>query len=143
MALRLSTRGEYSVRTILVLAASYGKGPVPLGQIAQRENISLAYLEQLIAVLRRKGLVDSVRGARGGYRLTQPPQQVSLGDVLRAAEEFIGPVDCVGEDRQGGCCEREAECNVRPAWARLRNSMVDLLDSTTLADLCRPSPAGT
>ena len=126
------------MRTMLALAAAYGRGPVPLTQIAQRENISLAYLEQLIAALRRKGLVHSVRGARGGYRLAQTPQEVTLGDVLRAAEESIGPVDCLSEDRQGACCEREAECSVRPAWARLRSSMVDLLDSTTLADLCQP-----
>ena len=126
---------------MLALAAAYGKGPVSLTQISQRENMSLAYLEQLVAPLRRKGLVDSIRGARGGYLLAQAPQRVTLGDVLRAAEEFIGPVDCVGEERQGACCEREAECNVRPAWARLRSSMVDLLDSTTLADLCGPLPA--
>jgi Rrf2 family protein len=124
---------------MLALAVAYGKGPVPLTQVAQQEKISLAYLEQLIAALRRKGLVDSVRGARGGYRLALPPDQVTLGDVLRAAEESIGPVDCVVADGQSSCCDREAECSVRPAWARLHDTMVDLLDSTTLSDLCRPT----
>ena len=119
------------------LAESYGKGPVSLAQIAQREQISLPYLEQLVAALRRKGLVESVRGAHGGYRLTLPPEQVTLGDVLRAAAEDIGPVGCVDGTGDGSGCDREAECAVRPAWARLRNTMVDILDSTTLADLCK------
>ncbi|MCL4541106.1 MAG: Rrf2 family transcriptional regulator [Chloroflexi bacterium] len=127
---------------MLALAGAFGKGPVPLTQIAQQEKISLAYLEQPVAVLKRSGLVESVRGARGGYRLAFPPDQVTLGDVLRAAEEFIGPTDCAVSGRQSGCCERESACSVRPAWERLRETMVSVLDSTTLADLCQPLPMG-
>lgn len=137
--MRLSSRGEYSVRTMLALASSFGGGPVSLPQISQREQISLAYLEQLVAALRRNGLVEGVRGARGGYQLARPPEQVSLGDVLRAAEESISPVDCLSSEGEG-CCHRESLCSARPAWARLRDTMAGMLDSTTLADLCRVGP---
>ena len=136
--MRLSTRGEYGLRTMVELAAAYGDGPVSLNQIAKSENISLAYLEQLIAVLRRIGLVESVRGAHGGYQLAMAPDKISVGDVVRALEGPIAPVDCVVEGKEGHC-GRETACATRSVWVNLRDRMTEALDSVTLADLKQQS----
>jgi Rrf2 family protein len=133
--MRLSTRGEYGLRTMASLAYAYANGPVSLAQIAKEENISLAYLEQLIRVLRQKGLVKSTRGAHGGYVLAKAPDQITVGDVIRALEGPIAPVDCASED-EGSCrCNRQSGCRTRVIWERLRDSIADTLDATTLADL--------
>ena len=117
------------------LASAYKAGPVSLAKIAESENISLAYLEQLIRVLKRVGLVTSTRGARGGYRLAKDPAFITVGDVIRALEGPIAPVECVSEERPICKCDREPTCPARPVWERLRDSIVQTLDSTTLADL--------
>ncbi len=135
--MRLSTRGEYGLRTMTSLAKFYPSGPVSLGQIARDENISLAYLEQLIGHLRRKGLVTSTRGARGGYTLARPPEQIKVGDVVRAVEGPIAPVDCVSEEEPECKCEHQSDCRTRVVWERLRDTIAETLDSTTLADLTR------
>ena len=133
--MKLSTRGEYGVRVMLELAACHGTGPVPLAQIARNEDISLAYLEQLISVLRKQGMVESVRGAKGGYVLAQPPDRVRVGDIVRVLEGPIEPVMCVAQGEGSPACERQTQCAARAVWERLRDSMVETLDSVTLADL--------
>lgn len=116
------------------LAMHYGEGPIPLKMVAQRQDISEHYLEQLIAVLRKAGLVNSVRGAQGGYELARPPEEMVVGDIIRALEGPISPMECVDADDK--CeCEREGSCPTRGLWQRLRDSMIGVLDSTTLADL--------
>ncbi len=136
--MRLSTRGEYGVRTMVELASAYGTGPVSLGRIADSENLSLAYLEQLIAVLRREGLVESVRGAHGGYQLAMAPEKISVGDIVRALEGPIAPVDCVAEGKEGRC-GRETVCATRSVWVSVRDRIAETLDSVTLADLKQQS----
>lgn len=135
--MRLSTRGEYGLRMMASLAKLYPSGPVPLAQIAKDENISLAYLEQLIRLLRSKGLVVSTRGAQGGYTLARPPEQIRVGDVVRAVEGPIAPVDCVSEDEPECKCQHQSDCRTRAIWERLRDTIAETLDSTTLADLTR------
>jgi Rrf2 family protein len=125
------------------LARAYGKEPVALSSIAQAEGLSLRYLEQLVLRLRRRGLVESVRGARGGYRLSALPCQVTVGRVIRALEGPIAPVGCVSETGSSTRCQREASCSSRQVWQQLRDSINQVLDSITLADLCSPrQPAG-
>jgi Rrf2 family cysteine metabolism transcriptional repressor len=142
--MKLSTRGEYGVRVMIELALGSGGGPVPLASIAASEGLSLGYLEQLIAVLRREGLVDSVRGAKGGYVLARLPSAIRVGDVVRALEGPIEPVSCGGPD--SAVCSRRPTCAARAVWDRLRDNMVQTLDSVTLADLvanrggAEPSP---
>jgi Rrf2 family transcriptional regulator, cysteine metabolism repressor len=131
--MKLSTRGEYGVRVMIDLARAYGAGPVPLASIAASEDLSLSYLEQLIAVLRREGLVESVRGARGGYSLAVPPAAVRVGDVVRALEGPIEPVSCGSPE--SATCARRPTCAARAVWDRLRDNMSQTLDSVTLADL--------
>jgi Rrf2 family protein len=117
------------------LARFYGQGPLPLAEVSRLQNISLAYLEQIVAPLREAELVVSTRGAHGGYHLARDPQAITVGDVLRALEGPIAPVQCVSEVRQADRCEREEVCLTRLVWEKVRNGIVTALDSTTLADL--------
>lgn len=135
--MRISTRGEYGLRSMLVLARLYHQGPVPLREIAQREQISEQYLEQLFRELRKEGLVNSHRGARGGYQLALPPEGTSIGSILRTLEGPLGPMQCVLDDGQDpGCCQHVAgKCPTRVLWKRLKHSIDSVLDETTLADL--------
>ena len=133
--MKLSTREQYGVRAMVELARSYGQGPLPLAEVSRLQNISLAYLEQIVAPLREAELVVSTRGARGGYQLACEPQAITVGDVLRALEGPIALVQCASEVRQANRCEREEVCLTRTVWEKVRDSIVTALDSTTLADL--------
>ena len=133
--MRLSTKGRYGIRAMLVLARRYGEGPVPLKEIAEIESLSEAYLEQLVSELRKAGLVRSVRGAQGGYLLAKDPAIITTGDIIRVLEGPIGPVQCVVEFPGTDTCDCAESCVERLLWKRLRDSMVQVLDSITLADL--------
>ena len=134
--MKLTSRGHYGLRAMTELARAYGGGPIAVADIAHSENLSEAYLEQLMGLLRRAGLVESIRGARGGYRLTRHPSAVTVGEVVRALEGPIAPVECASEAVGPGCCERVSDCASRQLWQKVRDSIVTVLDSTTLADLC-------
>jgi Rrf2 family protein len=134
--MKFSTKSHYGLRAMVALARYYGEGPVALAEIANKENLSQGYLEQLVAALRRAGLVESIRGARGGYRLSAEPAQVTVGAVLRALEGPLVPVECISEDTGSAHCEREGLCSSRALWERMWESLSQVLDSTTLADLC-------
>ncbi|MTI93965.1 MAG: Rrf2 family transcriptional regulator [Firmicutes bacterium] len=131
--MRFSTRGEYGLRAMLVLADNYQQEPKPLREIAQAEAISEQYLEQLFRELKRAGLVDSRRGARGGYVLSAPPEQISMDRVIQALEGPIGPMECVTEAGED-LCARE-HCATRILWQKLKSAMEAVLSGTTLADL--------
>jgi len=135
-AVRISTKGGYGIRAMYELAMAHGQGPIPLKTVAARQAISENYLEQLMRTLRRAGLVKGVRGARGGYELVSSPEKIRVGDVIRALEGPISPVSCVDQDGASDC-ERHELCPTRDLWERLRDSMTEVLDSTTLADLCQ------
>ena len=130
--MKLSTRGRYGLRALLDLALHQGEGPVRLKDIARRQEISLPYLEHLIAPLITAGLVRSTRGARGGVLLVKPPSQIRLSEVIQALEGSIAPVECVSDP---GLCQRSALCASRDVWSELMEAMVQVLDSTTLQDL--------
>jgi Rrf2 family cysteine metabolism transcriptional repressor len=134
--LRLSTRGHYGLKAVFDLAQHYGTNPVPLKSIAQRQNLSENYLEQLMAMLRKAGLVKSVRGAQGGYLLSREPGLIKVGDIVRVLEGPIAPVYCVSED-DPGCCDEADYCITRTVWARVRDGIASVLDGISLADLCR------
>lgn len=133
--MRISTRGQYGIRAMLELALHNQEGPVTLRTIAEQQQLSEPYLEQLIAMLRKSGLVASVRGAMGGYNLTRDPADIKIGEILRVLEGPIAPVDCVVDDGGSDACHLSEHCATRILWQRLRDSMVEVLDSTTLADL--------
>lgn len=118
---------------MLDLAIHFGQGPIPLNVIAKRQSISEYYLEQLIASLRRAGLVTSYRGARGGYELAKPPADISIGDIIRTLEGSIAPMECV--DDVDSCSQLE-KCAMRILWQKLQTSMEQVLEETNLAWLC-------
>jgi len=134
--MRLSTRVEYGMRAVLDLALHYREGPIPLREIANREGLSFQYLEQIFPALRKNGLVDSIRGPRGGYILSRPPEEIRVGDVFRAIEGPVLPVDCLVEDEGYTCtCGRTDRCLARNVWERLRDKINEVIDGMTLQDL--------
>ncbi len=135
-AMKFSSKGRYGLRAMIALAQGYHKGPISLAEIAESEDISLSYLEQLIAVLRRVGLVEGTRGARGGYQLTADPALITAGQVVRALEGPLAPAECVAEGVKPGFCRRQTICTSKPFWEQVRDSVAQVLDKTTLADLC-------
>jgi len=121
------------LRAMGEFARHYGEGPLALSEVAQSQGISQAYLEQIAIDLRRAGLLYSKRGARGGYYLARTPQAITAGDVIRALEGSILPVQCAAEQK---CmpCSLEAGCSTRGIWEQVRDRLVETLDSITLAD---------
>jgi len=133
--MRISTRGEYGVRVMVDLARHYGRGPRSLTEISQAENLPLPYLEQLIKFLRDAHLVMSTRGAHGGYQLARAPETIRMGEVVRVLEGPIAPMICAVEGEMTEICERLEFCTTKYLWWRVRDVIVQSLDSMTLADL--------
>lgn len=140
--MKVSTRGEYGMRAMVELSRHYGKGPVSLTAIAQSATVPPAYLEQLIGPLRRAELVTSTRGAHGGYELTRDPALIKVGEVYRVLEGPVAPMDCVSEIPTEDQCPLIEGCATRVVWLKVRDSIVEALDSTTLEDLLVQSKAG-
>lgn len=138
--MKVSTRGEYGLRAMVALAKNHGQGPMSIAAMSKASSVPMPYLEQLIGPLRRAGLVESTRGARGGYRLTRSPEAVKIGDVYRVMEGPVAPMECVSEDITEQTCPLIEGCETRPVWLRMRDAIAETLDSTTLADLIKESP---
>lgn len=137
--MKVSTRGEYGLRAMVALAKNHGQGPMSIAAMSKASSVPMPYLEQLIGPLRRAGLVESTRGARGGYRLTRAPEAVNVGDVYRIMEGPVAPMECVSEDISEQTCPLIEGCETRPVWLRMRDAIAETLDSTTLADLINDS----
>ncbi|GAC1492882.1 MAG: Rrf2 family transcriptional regulator [Candidatus Limnocylindrales bacterium] len=142
-AFHVSTRGEYGMRLMVDLARHHGQGSVSLHAVAQREELPEAYLEQLVAVLRKAGLVTGKRGAGGGYVLSREPAEITAGDVVRALEGPIEPQICTAEGDPVVNCVREQDCGTRLVWAKLQSTIAAALDGMTLAELARSSTPST
>ena len=130
--MKLSTRGRYGIHAMYDLARYHQSEPQSIKAIAERQDIPEAYLEQLIAVLRRSGLVTSVRGAQGGYLLDRPPGEITVGHVLSALEGDLALVDCLVEE---DACDKACSCPTRLVWQKLRDGMNQILDGITLQDM--------
>lgn len=130
--MKLSTRSRYGIRAALELALEYGKGPLQVKTVAQREGISSKYLEQLVASLKSAGLVRSVRGPKGGYLLTRSPQDISLKDIFTALEGPLIAVECLEHPEY---CSRCTDCIARGVWQEMQNAINSVLESRTLEDL--------
>jgi Rrf2 family protein len=117
------------------LARHYGAGPESLAEIGKNEALPAAYLEQLVGRLRKAGLVSSRHGAHGGYELTRPPRDISVGEVMRVLEGPISPMVCATEGETELACERQTFCSANVVWERVRDSVAQALDSLTLEDL--------
>ena len=130
--MKLSTRTRYAVRAIIELAQNNNSEPLQLKVIAQRQEISVKYLEQLMAVLRSAGFVRSIRGSKGGYVLAMAPNQIKMNEVLHRLEGIVATVECVENEN---CCSRSAGCAARYLWAQVEKAIENVLQSMTLQDL--------
>lgn len=130
----LSTKGQYGLRAIIDLAIYSTEAPVSIHSISLRQNISERYLEQIIAKLRKAGLVVSVRGVSGGYQLTKPAAEISVGEVLYALEGDLKPVDCKGMAGAEGCKNSDA-CLTKYVWQQIYDSIQNTVDNIYLGDL--------
>lgn len=131
--MKISTKGRYALRLMLDLALHDTGSAVSIKSIATRQEISEKYLEQIISLLTRAGFVSSTRGARGGYRLTRPLKDYTVGMILRLTEGSLAPVACVEEG--SALCERESSCATRFVWDKLREAIDNVIDGITLEDL--------
>jgi len=133
MTMKISTKGRYALRFMLDLAM-YGEGKyLPLKEISARQEISLKYLEQIVAQFSKLGFLDSVRGPQGGYRLARAPKDYTIGDILRCSEGSLAPIACLAHSVN--TCPRRSSCGTLPFWTGLYQVINDYIDSVTLADL--------
>ncbi|MDR1665203.1 MAG: Rrf2 family transcriptional regulator [Clostridiales bacterium] len=139
--MKISTRSRYGLRAMVELASQGENRCITLKNIAEKHGMSEYYLEQLFAPLKKAGLATSVRGAQGGYKLGKPAAEVSAGDVLRALEGSLSPVDCL-EDESASCAAANCDnCSTKTVWARLHAGMSEVLDTIRLSELAAESDA--
>ena len=136
----VSTKGRYALRVMTELACHAKDEFVPLKTIARQQNISEKYLESIIGVLSKAGIIDGLRGKGGGYRLNRDASEYSVGEILRLTEGSLAPVSCL--DCKPNKCERAAECRTLPMWRKLNTMINDYFDGITLADLVNTSQPG-
>jgi Rrf2 family iron-sulfur cluster assembly transcriptional regulator len=129
--MKLTTKGRYAVTAMLDLALHNTKGPINLGDIARRQEISLAYLEQLFAKLKKSSLVESSRGPGGGYRLKRPADEISVREVINAVDEPVDATRCGGQEN----CQGELRCLTHDLWEELNTQISDFLNGVTLGEL--------
>lgn len=131
----VSTKGRYALRVMTDLAEHNTGEYIPLKEIAERQGISEKYLESIIAVLSKADYLSGLRGKGGGYMLTRPPEQYTVGSILKLTEGSLAPVACL--EHIPNCCERSSECKTLPMWEKLEKLIDDYLEGITLADLTR------
>jgi len=131
--MRLTTKGRFAVTAMVDLALRQGRGPVTLAAISERQHISLSYLEQLFGKLRRAQLVSSVRGPGGGYNLAQPPQGITVAEIVSAVDEPLDATQCGGKEN----CHDDRRCMTHDLWAALNDHIFSFLSGVTLAQLVK------
>ncbi|MFM1769298.1 MAG: HTH-type transcriptional regulator CymR [Verrucomicrobiota bacterium] len=139
-AMKLSVRGEYALRALIVLGMDYRPGGrvVRIQEISERQRIPKRFLEQILNELKTAGLLESKRGVAGGYRLGMAPERITLAGVIRHIEGPLAPVSCVSERFYEKCtCPDEARCGIRSVMKEVRDAIVKILEHVTLADLCQ------
>lgn len=131
--MKISTKGRYALRLMLDLALNDTGEPVRIKDISARQDLSDKYLEQIVSVLNKAGFVKSIRGPQGGYRLSKPPKQYTVGSILRLTEGSLVPVSCLEDDPNE--CPRQEQCATLVLWKKLNDAISDVVDTITLADL--------
>ncbi len=136
--MKLSTKGKYGVRALFEIARNFGRGPLTIKEIAERQRISLSYLEQILHKLGKAGIIESVRGPHGGYLLARKPSDLTIGDVVRSLEGPIALSHCLepGDAR----CYQADDCVARMVWARVGEKIEEALDGITFEHLLRQAP---
>ena len=134
MALRFSTKGRYGIRALCRLARLHEDGPISIQTIAKHEKIPVRYLEQIMALLRREGIVKSTRGPGGGYKLNRPPDKILLGELIQVLEGKTAVVWCVDEDEKPPCFQKD-NCITRDLWKKLDGWFQKIFDSISLQEV--------
>ena len=136
--MKLSLRGEYALRALIVLGLNHGKSVLRIQTISDQQNIPKRFLEQILNDLKSAGILESKRGMAGGYRLRKPPNEISLAEVIRHIEGPLAPVSCVSEKFYSRCsCPDENRCGIRSVMKEVRDAIVRILEGVTLAELCQ------
>jgi Rrf2 family cysteine metabolism transcriptional repressor len=137
--MKLSTRGKYGVRAVFEIARHFGKGPITIKEIADRQGISFSYLEQILHKLGKAGLIESVRGPAGGYLLARKPADLTIGDIVRSLEGPIALSHCLdpGEHEE---CNQADDCVARMVWTKVGAKIEEALDSISFNDLLQQQP---
>ena len=133
----LSTKGRYALRAMIELALHNDGSVVSVGEISRNQEITSLYVEQLMMTLKRAGLVESIRGCAGGYRLLKKPSEITAGDVIKILEGYIDPVFCINPEISQQECHRAPKCAARLLWKKVGEKISEVLDSTTLEDLVK------
>ena len=133
--MKVSSRGRYALRVMIDLAEHDDGAYIPMKEVAQRQNISLKYLEKILPLLVAGNLVEGIHGKGGGYRLTRKPTDYPIGEILRLTEGELAPVACL--ECGGGRCARTADCRTLPMWSELNRRVNEYLDSVTIGDLMK------
>jgi Rrf2 family cysteine metabolism transcriptional repressor len=132
----LSSRGKYATRAILDLSLHEDEGPIQIHEIAERQNIPVKYLEQILLQLKHAGFVVSRKGPGGGYSLASPPQKITLGAVVRAMDGPLAPMSCASVTGHAECgCPEPETCALRAVWKEARDALATVLDGTTFAEI--------
>ena len=135
--MKLSLRGEYALRALIVLGLNYGDSVVRIQSISEQQNVPKRFLEQILNDLKSAGVVESKRGVAGGYRLSRPPEKISLATVIRHIEGPLAPVSCVSEKFYGRCsCPDESKCGIRSVMKEVRDAIVNILEGVSVGELC-------
>ena len=136
----VSTKGRYALRVMIDLAEHNTRDYIPLADIAKRQEISEKYLESIVGILSKKGLVESLRGKGGGYRLNRSPEEYTVASILKVTEGSRAPVACL--ENEVNTCPRAAECRTIDMWTKLYKLIDDFFEGVTIADLIRPDDGG-
>ena len=136
----ISTKGRYALRVMIDIAENQHDGYLPLREIAARQEISEKYLEAIVKSLVKAQYLTGLRGKAGGYRLTRPPQEYTVGNILRLTEGSLAPVACLGDTPPD--CPRMADCRTLPMWRELNTMIQNYFDGITLADLAKGAQPG-
>ncbi len=131
----VSTRGRYALRVLIDMAEHNNDDRIPLKEIAERQEISQKYIEAIMSLLSKNGIVNGVHGKGGGYKLVKKPSEYKIGEILEITEGTLAPVACLEKNAES--CPREPNCRTLPMWSKLDNLIKNFLDSVTIADLMK------
>ncbi len=137
--MQLSMRTDYALRALFTLVAHHGDNPIPIIELARKNDIPKRFLEHIMLDLKERGWVDSVAGKRGGYRLAKDPAAITMGEVVRHFDGYLAPIACVSVTDYK-CCSQESACRFRRVMLEARNVVAKLMDTSTLADVMRGEP---
>lgn len=137
--MRISKRTDYALRALFSLVEFHGRGPIPIRELARRNDVPKRFLEQIMLELKSKGWVTSVAGVRGGYLLAKKPDRITMGEVVRHFDGIISPIDCVSASGYARCSQ-QAVCRFRRVFLDARNYMAKLMDRATLSEIAKGAP---